>query len=159
MRPGGSTQTANISARIERTFKASPEKVFQAWTQSDVMSRWICTGPVYVVSCSIDARVGGGYRIHMRDPRGEDHIVSGTYDEVVPNQRLVFSWSWITTPDRQSRVSVDLAAAAGGGCHLTLTHDRFYDEAARDGHVRHWAAAFDLFDDKINAMLSRKDDQ
>lgn len=143
----------NISARIERTFRASPAKVFRAWTQAEILKQWICPGDhIHVVDCTVDARVGGSYRIHMRDASGADHIVNGTYDEVVPNKKLVFSWAWITTPEKRSRVTVELSPAQGNGCHLILVHDRFHDDGAREGHVRHWIAAFSTFDAKLAAV-------
>ncbi len=53
-----------------------------------------------------DARVGGLNRIVARSPDGEQHEVSGTYREVVPNEKLVFTWAWRSTPERESQVTV-----------------------------------------------------
>ena len=55
-----------------------------------------------------DARVGGRYRIVMRTSDGEEHDVSGVYREVVPNEKLVFTWAWRSTPERESLVTVML---------------------------------------------------
>ncbi len=82
-------------------------------------------------------RVGGRYRIVMRSPDGEQHDVSGVYREVVPNEKLVFTWAWRSTPERESLVTVVLRSA-GGGTELTLTHEQFFDEEARDKHRHGW---------------------
>jgi uncharacterized protein YndB with AHSA1/START domain len=71
---------------------------------------------------------------------GETHDVSGTYLEVEPNRKLVFSWAWHSTPERESRVTLRLAPDAGG-CELVLLHEQFFDEAARDAHTRGWTGA------------------
>jgi uncharacterized protein YndB with AHSA1/START domain len=89
-----------------------------------------------------DARVGGRYRIVMRTSDGEEHGVSGIYREVVPNEKLVFTWAWRTTPERESLVTVMLKSD-GGGTLLTLTHEQFFDEPARDRHHSGWSGALD----------------
>ena len=63
--------------------------------------------------------------------------VGGVYREVVPNQRLVFSWAWHSTPERESLVTVTLKPD-GGGTLLTLHHEQFFDQAARDSHEQGW---------------------
>ena len=57
--------------------------------------------------------------------------------KVVENQRLVFSWSWITTPERVSRVTVTLKPD-GDGTILTLLHEKLADDAAVRGHTHGW---------------------
>jgi len=61
---------------------------------------------------------------------------------VVPNQRLVFSWAWHSTPERESQVAVMLKPE-GEGTLLTLTHEQLFDQAARDGHERGWLTGLD----------------
>jgi uncharacterized protein YndB with AHSA1/START domain len=73
---------------------------------------------------------------------GEHHEVGGVYREMVPNRLLVFSWAWHTTPERESLVTVSLKPD-GDGTLLTLTHEQFFDAAARDGHERGWTGALD----------------
>ena len=89
-----------------------------------------------------DARVGGRFRVIMRTSDGEEHDVSGVYREVVPNEKLVFTWAWRSTPERESLVTVALKRD-GDGTVLTLTHEQFFDEAARDAHRYGWTGALD----------------
>jgi uncharacterized protein YndB with AHSA1/START domain len=88
-----------------------------------------------------DARVGGRYRIVMR-AHGEEHDVSGVYREVVPNERLVFTWAWRSTPERESLVTLTFKAD-GDGTMLTLLHEQFFDEEARDRHQHGWTGTLD----------------
>jgi len=85
-------------------------------------------------------RVGGRFRVIMEDDKGELHNVSGVYQEVVPHTKLRFTWSWITTPERESVVTVTFAPAAGGTL-LTLLHEQLFDEAARAGHTHGWTGS------------------
>ena len=70
----------------------------------------------------LDVRVGGRFRASFNTDDGEYHEVGGVYREVVPNQRLVFSWAWHSTPERESLVTVTLKPD-GAGTLLTLQHE------------------------------------
>jgi len=87
-------------------------------------------------------RIGGRYTIVFRTEDGEEHYVSGVYREVVPNQKLQFTWAWRSTPERESLVTV-LVKPEGNGSMLTLIHEQFFDEAARDRHQSGWTGSLD----------------
>jgi len=138
-----STQAATKpSLTLKRRFKAPPAKVFAAWTDPEKIRRWMGPEGVVGLSAEMDARAGGRYRLLMRSPDGEEHDVSGVYREVVPNQKLVFTWAWKSTPERQSLVTV-LLKPDGDGTLLTLTHEQFFDETARDHHRQGWTGSLD----------------
>jgi uncharacterized protein YndB with AHSA1/START domain len=124
------------SLTIKHRFSAAPEKVYSAWTDPEKMSRWL--GPVNVikVNATADVKLGGRYTIQMIVPNDE-HNVSGVYREIVQNQKLVFTWAWRSTPERESLVTVTFAPD-GGGTLMTLHHEQFFDEAARDSHEKGW---------------------
>jgi len=130
------------SLTLKRRFRASPEKVFAAFTDPEKVKLWMGPGEIKAVRAEGDMRVGGRYRWVMRNPAGEEHDVSGVYREIVPNQKLVFTWAWKSTPERESLVTV-LLKADGDGTLLTLTHEQFFDEAARDSHRGGWNGALD----------------
>jgi uncharacterized protein YndB with AHSA1/START domain len=131
------------SLTLERHLKAPIEKVFKAWTSGEALKRWFGPGQnLSVPVADVDFRVGGRYRIVMREPGGEEHRVGGVYREIVPPTRLVFSWAWESTPDRESLVTVSLTEK-DGGTQLTLRHERFADAPARDRHQSGWAGTLD----------------
>src|SRR6266446_7808215 len=70
-------------------------------------------------------------------PDGDVHDVSGAYREVVANKKLVYTWAWKSTPERESIVTIELRAA-GSGTELTLKHEQFADSEARDRHQQGW---------------------
>jgi uncharacterized protein YndB with AHSA1/START domain len=131
------------SLTIKRRLNAPPAKVYAAWTNPQKMTRWF--GPANArigsVQAEIDARIGGRFRISFSTD-DEYYEAGGVYREVVPNQRLVFSWAWHSTPERESQVTISLKPD-GDGTLLTLHHEQFFDSAARDGHERGWTGMLD----------------
>ena len=130
------------SLTITRKLPAPPDRCFRAWTDPEALKRWFGPGANEVVLAETDPRVGGRYRLVMRSPAGEEHEVSGEFREVVANRKLVFTWAWRSTPERQSLVTVELVPA-GDVTALTLTHEQFADEAARDRHHHGWTGSLD----------------
>ena len=132
------------SLALTRHYPVAPEKVWRAWTDAQTLKKWWGPTPGDAVSAvELDVRVGGRFRIVFGGPQGTEHECAGVYKEVVPNQRLVFTWHWPrTTPERVSVVTIEFRAAAGG-TDLHFKHEQFFDEQARDGHKRGWSAALD----------------
>ena len=124
------------SLTVKHRFKAAPEKVYAAWSDPEKMSRWFGPPNVIKVNVTADVKVGGHYTIQMIVP-DDEHNVSGVYREVVPNRKLVFTWAWRSTPERESLVTVTFTPD-GDGTILTLLHEQFFDEAARDRHNQGW---------------------
>jgi uncharacterized protein YndB with AHSA1/START domain len=130
------------SLTINRRLKAPPALVFNAWTDPSQIAQWFGPEQAEMLSAQTDVRVGGRYRMQFRTPDGEEHDVSGMYREVVPNERLVFTWGWRTLPDRISLVTIALQGD-GEETVLTLTHEQLFDDAARDRHRYGWMGALD----------------
>jgi uncharacterized protein YndB with AHSA1/START domain len=126
------------SLTIVRKYKASPEKVWAALTRPEALRQWMAPSEAFTSKLhEADVRVGGNYRFVMVAPDGEEHDVRGTYREVVPNAKLVYTWAWKSTPERESLVTVTLRPD-GAGTQLTLTHEQFFNEEARNHHEQGW---------------------
>jgi uncharacterized protein YndB with AHSA1/START domain len=132
------------SLSLERHYPVAPEKVWRAWTDPEAVKRWWGPGPGEPVSAAeLDVRVGGRFRIVFGGADGKAHECAGTYQEVVPNRKLVFTWCWPnTTPERVSVVTI-VFEDLKGKTRLVFKHEQFFDEAARDGHKRGWSGALD----------------
>jgi uncharacterized protein YndB with AHSA1/START domain len=129
------------SLTIKRRFDAPPEKVYAAWAQPEKLAHWM--GPVGTkkVEAECDLRIGGRYHIKMV-MADDEHDVSGVYREIVPNEKLCFTWAWKTTPERESLVSVTFKND-GAGTIMTLLHEQFFDDDARDRHRSGWTGTMD----------------
>src|SRR5919201_1317966 len=97
--------------RIERTFDAPVERVFQAWTSEEVLRRWLQGMPGWETpTAEVDLRVGGRVRIVMRDPSdGAEVGATGEYTVVEPPHRLVFTWVWDDDRDRPQLIELEFA--------------------------------------------------
>jgi uncharacterized protein YndB with AHSA1/START domain len=131
------------SLALERRYAVRPEKVWQAWTDPEALKRWWGPGERASVSLAqLDVRAGGRFRIVFGGAEGRDHECAGVYREVVPNRKLVFTWTWPnSTPERESLVTIVLRAS-GKGTELEFKHEQFFDEKVRDGHQQGWSGAF-----------------
>jgi uncharacterized protein YndB with AHSA1/START domain len=78
---------------VTRTFNGPARIVFEAWTKPEVLKRWWVpkTSGVTLLSCEVDARVGGGYRFEFGLGASKSMVFFGKYIEVIPHSRLVWT--------------------------------------------------------------------
>ena len=132
-----------LSLKLVRAIEAPPRAVFRAWTDMEYVNRWAGPENFDVVENVGDVRVGGGWRTIMRDlGTGELHESSGTYREVVPDHKLVFTFAWKDDPQDNTLCTVEFVAR-DGGTMMTFTQEPFVDESERDGHAGGWGQSFD----------------
>jgi uncharacterized protein YndB with AHSA1/START domain len=137
-----SGDTAKPSLTLERRLGARANQVYAAWTKPEMIVKWFGPDAGAVHHAETDVRTGGRYAIAFDTMDGESHHVSGIYREVVPDEKLVFTWMWHTLPDRESLVTI-LIKPDGDGSMLTLIHEQFFDEGARDRHREGWTGSLD----------------
>jgi uncharacterized protein YndB with AHSA1/START domain len=141
--------------RVERRFDASPEAVFDAWTNPDVLRRWWAAGPDWVTpTAEVDLRAGGRYRLTMRDPSSDAaHTVGGEYVEVRRPDRLTYTWAWEPEPGGPdmgppSRVTVDFLPD-GAGTRVAITHSELVGDESRAQHEHGWNAVLDSLQARV----------
>jgi len=142
------TKPTDTSLRIERTYDAPPEDVFDAWTNPEVLRRWWRPNPAWVTPVAeVDLRVGGRYRISMEDPEnGTRHTAGGEYSEVSRPRRLVYSWQWEQDdgqPGHVSTVTVDFHAD-GERTNVVLEHSDLESSQSRDSHTHGWSGILEM---------------
>jgi uncharacterized protein YndB with AHSA1/START domain len=130
------------SLRLERTFEAPAEDVFDAWTNPEVLRRWWAASPQWRTPVAeVDLRVGGSYRLAMEDPAtGAVHAVGGEYREVRRPERLVYSWCWEREggpSEEVSTVTVEFREE-GGQTTVVLEHSNLPSPTSRDQHRHGW---------------------
>jgi uncharacterized protein YndB with AHSA1/START domain len=135
-------QAVKPSLTLKRRLNAPAEKIYAAWTNPQHLVKWFGPDTGSVSKAETDVRVGGRYTIAFQTEDGEKHQVGGIYREVVPNEKLAFTWAWITMPERESFVTVTIKRD-GEGCILTLHHEQLADEETRDRHECGWNGCLD----------------
>jgi uncharacterized protein YndB with AHSA1/START domain len=123
---------------VERTFRASRERVFEAWTDPELLARWLTPPGGSSSNAEIDLRPGGAWSIIMKPPLWPTGRSFGTYLEVDPPARLVFTMTWERIPNGpESLVSVDFQEL-DGATKVTLVQERLETRRGRWGHARGW---------------------
>jgi uncharacterized protein YndB with AHSA1/START domain len=132
------------SLTLTRHYPVAPEKVWRAWTDAQALKKWWAPQPGDSVSAAeLDVREGGRFRIVFGGAQGTENECAGVYKEVVPNRKLVFTWSWPrTTPERVSLVTIEFKRVPDG-TEVDFRHEQFFDEKARDDHKRGWTGLLD----------------
>ncbi|HEX6277963.1 MAG TPA: SRPBCC domain-containing protein [Polyangiaceae bacterium] len=124
------------SVRLVKEIPADPRRVFRAWLDPLALQRFMCPMQgASVPKAETDARVGGKFLVVMRI--GEKDLPHhGEYLEIVPYERLVFTWL-SHRASGNSRVTLTFEAIASG-TRLTLEHRGLDDDSARRDHEHGW---------------------
>jgi uncharacterized protein YndB with AHSA1/START domain len=123
---------------VSEHIKASREKVFLVWTRPDLAGKWICPEGMTVKKFTSDVRPGGKWASVMSDGQ-DDFSTEGTYLEVIPNEKLVYTWDEEGPTNPITRVTVTFKEKDGGTL-VTVHHDRFMDEETADAHEGGWTS-------------------
>jgi len=130
----------SVRLELTRVLPADPDTIFKAWTDPTLMSKWFFAVPGWSVDVESDSRVGGNYSLKMRAPDGAAFATTGTYREIDPPRRLVFTWNSHIVEN--TIVTIELEVVQGG-TKLTLTHDFLSTKDAADIHRDGWTGCLD----------------
>jgi uncharacterized protein YndB with AHSA1/START domain len=138
--------------RIERTFQAPAEVVFDAWTSEEVMRRWFRGRRDWETpEARVDLRVGGAVRVVMRDPVEDvEHGGGGHYTEIDPPTRLAFTWIWDEDP-RETLIEIDFEEAEGATT-VRFAHSGLRDEESVRSHEGGWTTCLDNLERALEAV-------
>ncbi len=114
--------TVHSTFVIERTYAASPERVFAAWSDEAAKAQWFGPGEKHAESYSLDFREGGREHLSVPTPDGAVYSFDAVYADIVPAQRIVHTYDMHRD---NARISVSVATiefeAVGDTTRLTLT--------------------------------------
>ena len=135
--------------RMNRTFAAPREKVFQAWTQPEHLRNWWGMSAGYTAPIvEVDLKVGGHYRLGMQPPDdGNLQVVGGVFQEVSPPEKLVYTWAieheGMEHQERSETLVTIEFRDLGGSTELVLTHEHFPTEEICEQHRIGWTMMLD----------------
>ena len=128
---------------ITRMLDAPRELVFEMWTNPDHLARWWGPKGFTASSCTVDRREGGRWRTCITDGAVE-YWASGVYQQVVPPERLVLSFSWeepAGVREHDTLVTVTFSDR-DGKTEMTFHQEFFRSVAERDSHTSGWDECF-----------------
>lgn len=125
---------------MERLIAATPERVFDAFVNPEILAKWWGPERCTAEEISLDVREGGRWRTLILGPDGTRYPVSGAYRVIDRPDRLVMSWAWEEedgSRGNESEVEISFTAA-GSGTHLTLVHRNLGSAEAVASHRAGW---------------------
>ncbi len=123
---------------VERTLQASPERIFEAYTDAKLVPRWWAPPGGSLRVEHMDVRPGGKYRYVQRTPGGQELVFVGSYLEVKPPTRLVYTFE-VEGQGNAVTTTVDLHGE-GRSTRVTLTN-LCVSKEAREMMVKYGAEA------------------
>jgi uncharacterized protein YndB with AHSA1/START domain len=138
--------------RIERTFDAPAEDVFEAWTSVEVMRRWYHCAPDWgTPEVEVDLRVGGKFRVLMRKPDGSEVELSGEYIEIDRPHRLAMTCTFSDDPASQQQLIELTFSESDGATTVTLINSDIPTNERRDAQQWGWDGCLDQLDGALGA--------
>jgi uncharacterized protein YndB with AHSA1/START domain len=139
---------SDTSLRITRRIHATPDELFDAWTDPESVRVWMCPGDVKEARARLDVRVGGTYQIDMVGATATfEH--TGEYLVVDRPRKLSFTWVSIPTNNQRTVVTIDLKPVGKGETELTLTHVGFPSAESAKNHEMGWGMILDKLAAKV----------
>jgi len=138
---------------VQRRFSVGRDALFHAWTDPEALQAWFGPKGVETRRVEVDLRVGGKFHIEMVTPDGGVIVHHGLYEEIVPSEKLVFTWllqdqvcEGSAGEHAETRVTIRFGIVDGDTTELLLLHEGLPTQKARDGHAFGWNSCFDCLD-------------
>ncbi|MEQ9618515.1 MAG: SRPBCC domain-containing protein [Deltaproteobacteria bacterium] len=120
---------------VKKLIRAAPERVFEAFTKPEIMTKWFYAGDDWAVEVSNTLEVGGKYTLSMHTTDGNVYEHTGEYKEILPSEKLVFTWSSDFVQD--TVVTVHFRKVVEG-TEITLEHDFLPEGEMKENHRKGW---------------------
>jgi uncharacterized protein YndB with AHSA1/START domain len=127
---------------VRRSIRASPERIFDAWTQPRRLKQWWGPKSVECIAAEVDLRVGGRYRIANQFPDGKVLWISGEFEVIERPRKLVYTWRVGPDEAPAERVTITFEAR-GEETEVIVMHERIATDAMRDMHQQGWVGCLD----------------
>lgn len=135
---------------VQRKIKASPERLFDAWTRPELMKQWFharekMTTPV----AEADLKLDGPWKVVMRTDEGKEFTNNGKYLVIERPNKLVFTWHPMGQADYETRVTLLFKKVSEEFTEMTLTHEGLRDQDGFNKHNSGWVGCIDSLESWI----------
>jgi len=151
------TPNPDLDLVLERTIPVTPERVWAAWTEPELLMQWFTPAPWKTVAADLDLRPGGQCVTTMESPEGERYPNTGCYLAVEPNRLLVFTSVMLAdfrpvaptngAGDLPFTARIEIEPSTDGGTHYRAIAMHADETActkhAEMGFAQGWGAALD----------------
>lgn len=135
-----------LTLLLSRVIRAPRPRVFKAFSSVEELKKWFGPENCAVLEGEVDFRRGGAYRLAMHTSDFGPAELTGIYEEIVPNERLRFTWTWRKNPAMVDwggmTVSIEFTDHRDGTL-VTIQHDGLLNEQVREGHTHGWNGSLD----------------
>ena len=141
--------------RVERWFDATPEEVFDAYTDPVAQREWYQDQPGWIVQAECDLRVGGQWTVAFGPPGAEPYRETNVFKQVDRPRRLVYT-SRVTMPDGSGFDTgmVVTFQERDGRTQMTIVHTGFPSAELRDDHRGGWPGFLDRLERVVDARVA-----
>ena len=120
---------------VSRVFAATKERVFRAWTSPEELKKWWRPGEGWTTPVAeVDLRVGGKFSLGAKPPVGDLHLVRGEFQEVIPPDKLVYTWQVEGSGPERSIVTVEFRAD-GERTRVRIIHEMLTEKSAATSRI------------------------
>jgi uncharacterized protein YndB with AHSA1/START domain len=141
--------------RVERWFDATPEEVFDTYTDPAAQREWYQDQPGWIVQVECDLRVGGQWTVAFGPPGAEPYRETNVFKQVDRPRRLVYT-SRVTMPDGSSfDTGMEVTfQERDGRTQMTIVHTGFPSAELRDDHRGGWSGFLDRLERVVDARVA-----
>jgi uncharacterized protein YndB with AHSA1/START domain len=128
----------NFTLQLSNTYPVPTERVFSAWTKPEELEKWWGPAGFKTTVVEMNVEVNGKYKYNMQSPDGQVHVITGQYEEIIKNEKLVFTWKW-EHGDDETIVTVDFINK-DDYTELVITHKDLPSEVEANSHSHGWTS-------------------
>jgi uncharacterized protein YndB with AHSA1/START domain len=136
--------THEFTLQLNKTYPVKQERVFKAWTKPEELQKWWGPEGFTTTIDAMNVEVNGNYKYNMHSPDGQIHVLSGQYKEIVPNEKLVFTWKWENDEVEFPATTVTIDFIDNGdSTEVVVTHTELPSEEAAKNHNHGWTSSLE----------------
>jgi uncharacterized protein YndB with AHSA1/START domain len=138
---------------MSRVFDAPRALVFEMWTNVEHFKKWFAPKPLTTPKAELDPRAGGVFNFTMRMPNGVEFPFVGKFEEVIQNEKLVFTG--LVHDDNIAHTTVTFEDAPGGKTKISVRQTYAYASPATGGAVQGWTSTLDNLAETVANLKQR----